>query len=123
MLDTQLQTFIKLRLRKEGYYYDETLSEYIMVMLHQNKTQATILNELQEFLGHETALLFTKWLWMTMEEWNEWPEHYWYSSPEKHFIKLHKSHRVLKRYVDTTTIDEKMFRSAKRLRESHFEYP
>ena len=69
MAGSQLQTLVKIRLRKEGHFNEDTLSEYIMFMLNQNKPQTVILHELEEVLGHKQAIDFTNWLWMALEEW------------------------------------------------------
>ena len=45
---------------------DEDFAEYIMVMLHNNKTQKEVQTDLEPFLGTQTAV-FTPWLFSIIE--------------------------------------------------------
>jgi hypothetical protein len=91
MVYYRLQNLIRLRLRKEGYFNDETLSEFIMVMLGQNESQDTILNQLKEFLEPQAANRFTHWLLGTVEEWKI---HDLYESLSSGFHSTGKDHLV-----------------------------
>jgi hypothetical protein len=126
MISTRLQSVIKIRLRKEGYHNEDTLSEYIMAMLSQNEPQSVVQNELLVFLGRETASAFTNWLFMMMQECNThgifdiWPLHNNWNSKERHLIKLNKNHRLLQnslKQLTDTTINERSLNPRKRLRE------
>lgn len=64
---------------------DEDFAEYIMVMLHNNKTQKEVQTDLEPFLG-TSATVFTPWLFSILE-----PE----SSKPGMFVNCLSSLRIL----------------------------